>query len=51
MSTLITVASLIIGVVAVLVAVSIGAAEVRRLREQTGDRSRLTSILGGLFFQ
>ena len=49
MSTLINVLSVAIGASAGLIAVFLGASKVRRLRELTGDRSRLTSILSGAF--
>jgi hypothetical protein len=42
--------SFVLPVVAVFISVIFGAAQVRRLREKTGDKSLLTSILGMTFF-
>ncbi len=50
MTTALNIAFFVLPVLAALIAAILGAAEVRKLRNKTGDTSLLTSILGGTFF-
>jgi Ammonia monooxygenase len=51
MTTFINIAAFIFSALTSIIAIVVGASEVRRVRERTGDDSLLTSILSGDIFQ
>jgi hypothetical protein len=50
MSRTLEIVTIVLPIVAAMTAAIFGASQVRLLRKATGDRSRLTSILGGTWF-